>query len=128
MDQFLDQLLVGHRGWRGARSGEAVVLIGRQGDAMASKFERERSQVELLMQRLVVAPAEYLDRQAGGDARDETEAADRRPTCGDSGRPISTADIPRAARAGEAKLARDAERHLKMTGHPRGHCSRSHLT
>jgi hypothetical protein len=47
----------------------AADMIARQGDAMASKFERERSQVELLMQRLGVAPAEYLDPQAGGHAR-----------------------------------------------------------
>jgi hypothetical protein len=41
-------------------------------DAMPSKFERERTQVMLLMWHSVSDPTEYRDPQAGGHARDET--------------------------------------------------------
>src|SRR5262249_57145006 len=58
---------------RGDRGGEADVLIAGQG-AMASKFERERSRVELLIRRLGLAPTVYRDPQTGGRARDETGA------------------------------------------------------
>jgi len=81
--------------------------------AMPSKFERERSQVVLLMRRLGLAPTEYQDPQAGGHARDETGAdvvalIDGRRV-GIQVTDVDTGDLPGEARAAEAKLARDAD-------------------
>jgi hypothetical protein len=80
---------------------------------MPSKFERERSQVVLLMRRLGLAPTEYQDPQAGGHARDETGAdvvalIDGRRV-GIQVTDVDTGDLPGEARAAESKLARDAE-------------------
>jgi hypothetical protein len=51
---------------------------------MPSKFERERSQVVLLMRRLELAPTEYQNPQAGEHTRCGRDRNDRRPTRGDS--------------------------------------------
>jgi hypothetical protein len=80
---------------------------------MPSKYERERSQVDLLMRRLGLAPAEYRDPQAGGHARDETGAdvvalIDGH-RIGIQVTDLDTGDQPGEARAAESKLARDAE-------------------
>jgi hypothetical protein len=82
--------------------------------AMPSKFERERSQVALLMRRRGLAPTEYQDPQAGGHARDETGAdvialIDGQRV-GIQVTDLDTGDLQGEARAAETKLARDAER------------------
>jgi hypothetical protein len=81
---------------------------------MRSKFERERSGVELLMRQLGLAPAEYRDPQAGGHARDETGAdviALIGGRCvGIQATDLDIGDLPGAARRVETKLARAAER------------------
>jgi hypothetical protein len=81
---------------------------------MPSKYERERSQVDLLMRRLGHTPAEYRDPQAGGHARDETGAdvvalIDGHHI-GVQVTDLDTGEQPGEARAAESKLARDAER------------------